>query len=203
MGIRYLRAPYIQSDGTQVYDCEVDLHSEIPQNMAVGSRVFCREHNVDHAKSATTGWLDGAGGTPTPAAHNHDSAYAALSHTHAGGGQAFPVGAVFIAVVSTNPATLLGYGTWAAFGAGRMLVGLDATDASFDVVEETGGAKTHTHSNHAAAATAAASAGATQRGTTSSTLTLAAHTHQTPVLTHTTDSSLPPYIVVHMWKRTA
>ena len=39
-----------------------------------------------------------------------------------GGGPAFPVGSVFLAVVSTNPATLLGYGTWSAFGAGRLLV---------------------------------------------------------------------------------
>jgi len=66
------------------------------------------------------------------------------SHTHAGGSEAFPVGAVFIAVVSTNPATLLGYGTWAAFAAGRMVVGLDAGQTEFDTVEETGGAKTHT-----------------------------------------------------------
>ena len=60
----------------------------------------------------------------------------------AGGGSAFPVGAVFLSVVSTNPATLLGYGTWAAIAAGRVLVGLDAGDPAFDVVEETGGAKT-------------------------------------------------------------
>lgn len=59
-------------------------------------------------------------------------------------GEAFPVGAVFIAVVSTNPATLLGYGTWSAFAAGRMLVGLDAGQTEFDTVEETGGAKTVT-----------------------------------------------------------
>ena len=58
--------------------------------------------------------------------------------------RAFPVGAVFIAVVSTDPATLLGYGTWSAFGAGRVLVGLDSGDTNFDTVEETGGAKTHT-----------------------------------------------------------
>ena len=64
------------------------------------------------------------------------------SHTHAGGSQAFPVGAVFIAVVATNPGTLLGYGTWAAFAAGRVLVGLDAGDADFDTAEETSGAKT-------------------------------------------------------------
>lgn len=59
-------------------------------------------------------------------------------------GEAFPVGAVFIAVVNTDPATLLGYGTWAAFAAGRMLVGISAVDTDFDTAEETGGAKTST-----------------------------------------------------------
>ena len=57
---------------------------------------------------------------------------------------AWPIGSVFIAVVSTNPATLLGFGTWSAFAAGRMLIGLDSGDADFDTAEETGGAKTHT-----------------------------------------------------------
>jgi len=59
-------------------------------------------------------------------------------------GQAFPIGSVFIAVLSTNPATLLGYGTWIAFAAGRVLVGIDAGQTEFDAVRETGGAKTHT-----------------------------------------------------------
>ena len=57
---------------------------------------------------------------------------------------AYPVGAVFIAVVSTNPSSLLGFGTWAAFGAGRMLIGIDGSDSDFDAAEETGGAKTVT-----------------------------------------------------------
>ena len=61
-------------------------------------------------------------------------------HTH----QAFPAGSVFLSVVSTNPATLLGYGTWTAIAAGRMLVGLDSGDTDFDTAEETGGAKTKT-----------------------------------------------------------
>lgn len=74
------------------------------------------------------------------------------SHTHAGGSQAFPIGSVFIAVVSTDPATLLGYGTWSAIAAGRVLVGRDAADTDFDVAEETGGAKTQTPSAHAGTA---------------------------------------------------
>ena len=53
-----------------------------------------------------------------------------------------PVGFVFISVVSTNPATLLGYGTWSLFGAGRTLIGIDSGDPDFDTVEETVGAKT-------------------------------------------------------------
>ena len=54
----------------------------------------------------------------------------------------WPIGSVFVAVVSTNPNTLLSGGTWVAFGTGRVLVGIDTADADFDVVEETGGAKT-------------------------------------------------------------
>ncbi len=49
---------------------------------------------------------------------------------------------MFISVVSTNPATLLGFGTWSSIAAGRVLVGLDSGDGNFDAVEETGGAKT-------------------------------------------------------------
>ena len=95
----------------------------------------------------------------------------------------FPIGSVFIAVVITNPATLLGYGTWAALGAGRVLVGYDAADADFNASKKTGGAKTVAAvvAAHGAGVTGAASAGAQAKGSTASTLTLGAHTHTTPV----------------------
>jgi len=57
----------------------------------------------------------------------------------------YPVGSIYMnASSSTNPATLLGFGTWSAFGGGRVLVGLTSSDADFNTVEETGGSKTHT-----------------------------------------------------------
>lgn len=62
-----------------------------------------------------------------------------------------PVGSIYInATNATNPGTLLGFGTWTAFGAGRVPVGFNAADPLFDTAEETGGSKdavtvAHTH----------------------------------------------------------
>jgi len=46
--------------------------------------------------------------------------------------------------VSTDPATLLGYGTWARFGSGKVIVSQDITDVDFDVAGDVGGSKTRT-----------------------------------------------------------
>lgn len=65
----------------------------------------------------------------------------------------YPVGSIYTnASVSTNPGTLLGFGTWTAFGAGRVMVGFDSGNALFDAAEETGGSadsilKSHTHTD--------------------------------------------------------
>lgn len=76
--------------------------------------------------------------------HNHDAAYATVGHTHPGGSEAFPVGSLFLAVVATNPGTLLGYGTWSQVAQGRFLVGQDG--ATYATGGGTGGAATHAHS---------------------------------------------------------
>jgi hypothetical protein len=55
---------------------------------------------------------------------------------------AWPIGSIYTSIAATNPSTLFG-GNWEAFGAGRVMVGLDSGDTDFDTVEETGGAKTH------------------------------------------------------------
>lgn len=55
----------------------------------------------------------------------------------------FPIGSLYISTTITDPAAQLGFGTWAVFGAGKVMVGYDVGDADFKPVEATGGAKTH------------------------------------------------------------
>lgn len=144
----------------------------------------------------------------------------------------YPVGSVYInATSSSNPGTLLGFGTWEAFGAGRVMVGLNASDALFDTAEETGGSAdaivvshTHTYSgtsssagshNHTISARDdtvgvgnSVDSAAGGQVTTVTTSTVGDHAHTYSGTTASTGSSgtnanIQPYIVVRMWKRTA
>ena len=122
----------------------------------------------------------------------------------------YPVGSIYInATNNTNPGTLLGFGTWAAFGAGKVPVGIDSSDSDFDTAEETGGAKTHTlttselpaHTHTVETKVSSGvngtfplgSSGSTSQGTRASGSTGSGSAH----------NNLQPYIVVYMWKRTA
>jgi hypothetical protein len=144
----------------------------------------------------------------------------------------YPIGSIYInAGVTTNPATLLGFGTWVAFGAGRVMVGLNGSDTLFDTLEETGGSKdaiavAHTHTFSGTTATNGEHShtvlkdfgyntgdgrlGNSVSGNTTNYPTSAAgaHNHTFSGTTASTGSSgtnanLPPYITVAMWKRTA
>jgi microcystin-dependent protein len=56
----------------------------------------------------------------------------------------YPVGSIFMNTIATNPATIFGFGTWVAWGTGRVPVGVDTGQSEFNTVEKTGGSKTHT-----------------------------------------------------------
>ena len=119
----------------------------------------------------------------------------------------YPVGSIYInATNSTNPATLLGFGTWVAFGAGKVIVGLDSSDTDFDTAEETGGAKTHTlTTSEIPSHTHSLSTSDNPGGTGAIEVAGGA-----PTSTQTTQATggggahnnLQPYIVAYMWKRT-
>ena len=53
----------------------------------------------------------------------------------------YPVGSIYMSVSATNPSTYFG-GTWVAWGAGRVPVGINTADSNFNTVEKTGGAAT-------------------------------------------------------------
>lgn len=82
----------------------------------------------------------------------------------------YPVGSIYISTVATNPSTTFGFGTWAAFGDGKVLVGQNTGDASFDTLEETGGSKDATviaHSHTFSATTGGHSNDHSHSGSTS------------------------------------
>jgi hypothetical protein len=84
---------------------------------------------------------------PTATAGSNTTQLATTAFVTAALQAVYPVGSVYInATSSSNPATLLGFGTWEAFGSGRVMVGLNGSDTDFDTAEETGGSKTSTSS---------------------------------------------------------
>lgn len=205
----YIYPPYVQTDGTIMrhYVCQTTAERDALSPPA-GCTIFVKDDDAYYVRLTDNSWA-----SASAAPHNHDSDYSDTAHTHeGGGGEAFPVGAVFIAVVSTDPATLLGYGTWSAIAAGRMLVGLNSGDADFDTAEETGGAKTvtlttaempaHTHVETNNSANTGGTVGFAARDTSTNTQTATGYS------TESTGgggahNNMPPYFVVYIWKRTA
>jgi hypothetical protein len=87
----------------------------------------------------------------TQSSGNNSTLLATTAFVQAAIALLYPVGSIYTnATSSTNPGTLLGFGTWVAFGAGRVMVGFDSGNALFDTAEETGGSAdaitvSHTH----------------------------------------------------------
>jgi len=116
----------------------------------------------------------------------------------------YQVGCIYTSTVSTNPATLFGFGTWVAYGEGEVLVG-KAGSGTFDTAGATGGAETVTlsvaqmpaHTHTVGSATLSVASGSVERkpaGTTDETSSTGgdeAHTN------------LQPYIVVYFFRRFA
>jgi hypothetical protein len=175
----------------------------------------------------------GTPAAPTASAGTNTTQIATTAFVQAALQALHPVGSIYInATNSTNPGTLLGFGTWTAFGAGRVPVGFDSGNALFDTAEETGGSAdaitvSHTHTatttitdpghthvvNNTAGPTATADNVASAGGwafwkynditTTSSTTGITAATTVASTGSSGTNANYQPYITVYMWKRTA
>jgi hypothetical protein len=172
--------------------------------------------------------LTGAATAPTPTFADSSTKIATTAFVQAALAAAYPVGSVYInATSATNPATLLGFGTWVAFGAGRVMVGLDAGNALFDTAEETGGSAdaivvSHTHTAtvtdpghfHTFPTRTDFTGGGSAfqspynglgnpNNSNTTTVTTGITVSNSTEGSSGTNANLQPYIVVRMWKRTA
>jgi len=160
---------------------------------------------------------------------NSSTAIATTAFVQAAISLLYPVGSIYTnATVSTNPATLLGFGTWTAFAAGRVMVGFDSGNALFDTAEETGGSAdaivvSHTHTATSTVTDAGHShqqngngglcpgggsqipLGAIASGTftASATTGITVATSNASTGSSGTNANYQPYITVYIWKRTA
>ena len=171
--------------------------------------------------------ITGVATAPTQSAGNNTTRIATTAFVTTAAGAlnaaAYPVGAIFTTTVayadSAAVVAAIGGTTWAAFGSGKVLVGVDTGDSDFNTVEETGGSKTPTTGSHVLSTSeipahthtigdadgivGASREFVTESGNesphgsyvTGSTGGGGGHTH--------TGNAVQPYITVYFWKRTA
>jgi len=209
-----------------------------PNKVVKGSELDDEFDNIQTAVNskadANSAALTGIPTAPTASSGTSTTQIATTAFVQAALAAVYPIGSIYVnATSSTNPGTTFGFGTWVAFGAGRVMVGFDSSNALFDSAEETGGSAdattvshTHTfsgttgsgggsHSHSISPAAWTSGGGAVDGGaysfggTVSSTgSTNIDHTHSFSGTTASTGSSgtnanYQPYITVYMWKRTA
>jgi len=124
----------------------------------------------------------------------------------------YPVGSLYFnASVATNPSELLGFGTWEAFGAGRVLVGINTT-GTFTTAGATGGVESVTltsaqsglpaHSHGINTYTSSGAPSNVQGTSSTDGLAVASTNSNAAANAAEAHTNLQPYIVVYIWQRT-
>lgn len=120
--------------------------------------------------------MSGTPTAPTAAFGTNTTQLATAAFVQAALQALYPVGCVYTSTSATNPGTTFGFGTWVAFAAGRVMVGVGgaftagATGGSADAI-------TVAHTHTFGATTAGQSADHVHSGTTGAMNSNTAHTH--------------------------
>lgn len=129
-------------------------------------------------------WSDGTSvflqntSVPTQPFGMSDTSPASTAFVQAALKALYPIGTIYTnATNGTNPAAIFGFGTWVAFGAGRVPVGYDASNALFDAAEETGGSYDATLVSHTHTGTTGTESVGHTHDFSGSTSTTGAHQH--------------------------
>lgn len=203
-----------------------NLSSGNPLKIVKGTELDTEFNNISTAVATKADLaspaLTGTPTAPTASFATNTTQLATTAFVQAALAAIYPVGSIYTnATDNTNPGTLLGFGTWTAFGSGRVPVGYDSGDSSFNSAEKTGGSKdaivvSHTHSvtdsghAHTWASNSSVGSGTTVSsglgsisGATVNTSTATTGISIASAGSSGTNANLPPYITVYMWKRTA
>lgn len=217
---------YIQSTNFATKDA---LSSGDPLKIVKGTEINTEFANIAIAVATKSDLASptftGTPAAPTASFGTSTTQVATTAFVQAALAALHPVGSIYInATNSTNPGTLLGFGTWTAFGAGRVPVGFNASNTLFDTAEETGGSAdavvvshTHTatvtdpghlHTYSLTNYTNYSNGGVDAVGRSESTANTGSATTGISVANSTegvsgTNANYQPYITVYMWKRTA
>ena len=183
------------------------------------------QNTTGSAATVTTTINSGVTGT-TQSTSTNNTTIATTAFVQAVMRTLHPVGSIYTATISTNPNTLFGFGTWAAFGSGRMLISQDGTFPA----GSTGGSATttlitanlpvhsHTLTTNTTGITISHNAQQNNGGNnlaggagttvnpTAATITVndSGHSHTVGNTgSGTAATTISPYIAVYMWERTA
>jgi hypothetical protein len=137
---------FIYNNSTGAVTVKVSGQTGVSVPAAAKISLVCNGTDIVTATNYMTGatfpspTLTGTPIAPTATAGTNTTQIATTAFVTTGLQAAYPVGSIYMATVATNPATLFGFGTWVAFGSGRMLISQDATYPA----GTTGGAATTT-----------------------------------------------------------
>jgi len=161
---------YVQSTNFATKD---NLSSGDPLKIVKGTEINTEFANIAIAVATkadlASPTFTGTPAAPTASFGTSTTQVATTAFVQAALAALYPVGSIYTnATDSTNPGTLLGFGTWTAFAAGRVAVGFNASNALFDTAEETGGSADAITVSH------------THTATSTSTVTDPGHFHNSP-----------------------
>lgn len=206
------------------------LSSGNPLKIVKGTEIDTEFNNIATAVATKADLaspaLTGTPTAPTASTGTNSTQLATTAFVQAALAAIYPIGSVYTNISdSTNPGTLLGFGTWVAI-TGKVVVGYDSGDTTFSTAGATGGSKdavvvSHTHtatdSGHTHTFNINTSGSGSGDSTTSayaglqyasitrtpSTSSGTANITVSSTGTSATNANLQPYVVAYVWKRTA